>query len=148
MAHVIQPILIAGTKYCPVCQGGRVTKGVATDILADFGPNGAIIHTDCGPWQLAEVFAGPGLWGEISIGVTCVASITALITPHYDPMAAIPETDLEVFIDGVSEEFLFIGADPYEYYLSISPSACGAVVTFQVRNGAADTVDLAITAVT
>lgn len=146
MSHLIQPIDIEGVKYCLTCQSNRITQGVATD-LDFFGANGAIISSNCGPWQLAEVLAGPGLVGEISLGVSCVESVTFLITPFYDPLAPITEVEVEVRINNVFDSSFSIGSDPSEVTITVSPGACGAVITFQVRSGTADTVDLAVTGV-
>lgn len=145
--HLIQPVSIEGTKYCFTCQGGRITKGVLTDFDL-FGANGAFITSDCGPWQLAEVIAGPGLVGEISFGASCVNSVLVKITPHYDPLTVIQEVEVEIRINNTFLKSVFLGADFIDETIDLTPAACGSVVTFQVRSGTADTLDLEVLSVT
>jgi hypothetical protein len=154
MAHLIQPAIIGGTKYCMICQGGCATKGVASDIFGEFGPNGAssesdgtpIVMADCGPWQLATVFAGPGLNGEISFGTSCLSSVTIELIPDSENGGTF---DFEVYLDGVLESSHTIANDaPFDYEVDLALGACGQVVTVKILNQSGpDTVDLSIIAV-
>jgi len=150
MAHLIQPIEIDGTEYCLTCQGNLVTKGVATDIFNNVGPNGAIITTDCGGWQLAKVFAGPGLNGEISFGATCLSTVTIKLTSNGSGGSG--SDDYSTYINGV-----LVGANSGSLaedgtsteVVSLVDSPCGSVITVIILNqGSATTVDLEITGVT
>ena len=154
MAHIIQPISIEGTKYCLTCQTGQATIGVATDITGGGFPNGASHDTDgspisgfvpCGPWRLATVFAGPDLCGEISFGVSCVATVEVTLTLDGES----GPVDYEIFLNGVSYVTGTVTATDAIETITISSGACGSVITVNIEaQSGSPYVGLAITSIT
>lgn len=132
-----------------------MTKYVPTDILSTGNPNGSeydasgnipTTYPDCGPWQLATVFAGPGLCGEISFGASCLDSVTIKLTGNGAGGGA---DDYDVYFDGSLESSgtVVAGGSTTEV-LNLTDSPCGTVITVGIYNGAfSDTVTLEITAV-
>lgn len=75
MNHLIQPITIESVKYCFCQHGGRITKGVSTNMVYPFAPPDvtADLSDESSPWIIP---LGDNNYCEITFGVICSSSVT------------------------------------------------------------------------
>jgi hypothetical protein len=155
MSHLILPVEIDSTDYCPICQaaGGAATKGVLTTFHAN--PNQSVISSDCSPWQL---FTGheDSDEGEISFGIACGTTVELALTSTVVNPAHEYGIDIEFYIDGILDSGVFITeTNPSDTAsLIVSGGACGNLITV-VANPLASiedyydaTVTLSVTGIT
>lgn len=135
MAHLIQPIDIAGALYCPNYHDNRVTEGVATNIIFPTFPPDVVpdVSTKASPWIVP---IGDNDYSEITFGVTCCSSIILHVS------LASGETDYSCGVDihitdginPVSINYYEPGnpADSGDIIISIPANDCGSLVSVLV----------------
>jgi hypothetical protein len=144
--HLIQPIDIESTLYCNICQTGRATKGVASEIITPttVAPD---VSNQCGAWEVILPTNGDN--SEISFGVSCGSLVTiSYVATSVD--IAHNDVIVEAYINGVFESSDLVGlATPNKTInYNITDGACGNVISLGLqRNGFSgpDSITLSIT---
>lgn len=144
MSHLILPIDIDGTKYCPTYESGRMTTGVLTSFEV-LGTNYAEITTPESPWKLAVLPIGDIAGdGEVSFGVACGSIVLINFTsqdtstaPHYAVL-------ISIYVNGVLivAPFYLFNYDPDALGVEIDllDVPCGSIVTLVASATRADLV--------
>lgn len=144
MSHLILPIDIEGTKYCPTYQSGRMTTGVLTSFEVS-GTNYAEITTPESPWKLAVLPIGDIAGdGEVSFGVACGSTVLIDFTSQDTSTAPDYAVLINIYVDGVSfgsSFYLFNYApDSLGFEIDLIDVPCGSIVTLVASATRADLV--------
>jgi hypothetical protein len=148
-AYIITPTDIEDTLYCNICQSGRATKGVASEIITPttVAPN---VSNQCGAWEVILPTNGDN--SEISFGVSCGSLVTiSYVATSVD--IANNDVIVEVYINGAYETSDLVGlATPNKTInYNITEGAClngGEIISLGLqRNGFSgpDSITLSIT---
>jgi hypothetical protein len=127
MAHLIQPITIAGSLCWNSCQLGRSTPAYYTSVDPDIGfGEAADISTPCGPWVIIPDIT-ISLDGEFSFGVLCGDTLDVLFTISSSLDSSLI---LRGYIDGVLNQVIYAaGNSPQTMTFNLTDSPCGSVIT-------------------
>jgi hypothetical protein len=138
MSHLIQPILIDGTRYCVSYHGNRATRGVLTAFYASAntaelanGPGGT--EDLAGPWVL--IFGSSStatVWeGEISFGVGCGSQITVQLSNAGEEGVAV-FAYLNNAGAPIASETLEV--ETKNMVIDITDAPCGSIITLYAFN--------------